>query len=190
MKKILVLCPMHSEYKNMYKALTKRITPFYYKCVEIGIGKANAAAQTALELQNEYDLVVLVGYAAATHKFQIGEFVYPSDIRYHDVDVPEDLKTDLTEVYHTDGEDVTILTGDTFVNSSKSKALQSKYGTNIIFDMEAAAVAQICSWTNTPIYVAKIVSDIPTDPNSNFEEFVKNHTDFSQFVDFIKVLIK
>lgn len=188
--KVLFLAPMHQEYLNMKNALQSAKLPFDCKVVETGIGKANAAASTALELQCNYDLVILVGYAAASFKYQPNDFIIVGKVRYHDTDVPKGLVPELEQVYELDGEDTTLLTGDTFVTKDLAIRLQLKYGKQILFDMEGAAIAQICEWTNTPLYIAKLVSDIPTNPNSNFNKFVEEHTDFSQFVSFAKSLVE
>lgn len=187
---ILFLAPMHQEFKNMKSALQSQIQPFHYKVVEIGIGKASAAANTALELSNNYDAVVLVGYAAASFKYQVNDFVTIGKVQYHDVSVPKGLAPELEQVYDLDGEPNLLLTGDTFITKDLAIKLQLKYGKQILFDMEGAAVAQICEWTNTPLYIAKLVSDIPTNPNTNFTKFVNEHSDFSQFVSFAKSLVE
>lgn len=189
MSRVLFLAPMHREYVNMKDALKWSKVDFEYKVVECGVGKANAAATTAQECMDDYDAVILIGYAAASYKYKQGDFVVIGKVRYHDVVVPKGLVPELEQEYALDGEDNILLTGDVFVNRDLALKLQLKYGKMCLFDMEGAAVAQICEWTNQKLFIAKIVSDIPTDLSSSFQKFVEEHNDFSQFVSFAKAVV-
>ena len=194
--KILILAPMGVERDNFKKSLedykqTKGELVNQYKVVEIGVGKANAASSTALEIyNNQYDMVVLIGYAAGTPAHSKGDVIVPDITRYHDTIVPEGLVPELTKEYSLDGYDECIvLTGDCFVDKELANKLMSNYGPNIIFDMEASAVAQVCEEANQNLTVIKMISDIPVeDSYESFEDFVNKNKDFTQFVDIIERL--
>lgn len=195
---VLVLCPMEVERKNFIKSLSNYSQHMTcsnkYTVKQIGIGKCSAASETSLlvfdpQHKESFDLVVLVGYAAGSTYFSQGDFVIPMQARYHDVEVPEDLCPELTKVYSLHGvDDITILTGDSFITKEKSLQLTNKYGDKVIFDMEATSVSQVLDDTSIPFMVLKIISDVPEDPDSSFGEFIKAHTDFTQFISYIESL--
>lgn len=181
---ILVLAPMHSEFLNIKNAL--KSFPHHCDIVEIGVGKINAAANTALALYNptlkyRYDHVFLVGYCAATPFYNIGDVVAPTTVKSYDVHLPQSLDLIPTS-FQLDGfnEDSIIFSGDSFVNKELSDSL-SKEHPQALFDMESAAVAQILSDLSIPLTVVKMVSDVPADGSTpeSFSDFVKSHSDFT-----------
>lgn len=190
---ILVLCPMSREYNSFEVALDNYRKPLknHYKTVYCGVGKVNAGYTAALEISGgNYDLVVVVGYAAASHLYNQGDFVMPSGARYHDADVPEGLVPELTDLYDLQGnDDCVILTGDSFIHKDSALKIMEKFGKKVLFDMEATAVAQVCCDFDIPLLVMKFVSDIPTEDNNlqTFEEFVNTHTDFTRFVEALEL---
>ena len=139
-----------------------------------------------------YDLIFLIGYAAATKQFPKGTFVFPDKTMYHDTPHSNAaLFEDLTKSYELQGSDknTTILTGDQFVDKAIVENLMIQYGNRLLFDMEASAVCQISQDTDIPVLVMKMVSDNPEEDNlESFEEFVKNNSDFSAFVYFTETL--
>lgn len=184
---ILVLAPMHSEYQNVKNAL--KSSEHHYDIVEIGVGKANAAANTALSLYNpslhyRYDHVFLIGYCASTPHFSLGEVVSPTSISAYDVNVPQELNL-LPTTFNLDGfsEDTVLFSGDSFVTKSLSDSLTLLHP-KACFDMEAAAVAQVLSDFDIPLTVLKLVSDIPAQGSTptSFSEFVSSHSDFYPLV--------
>lgn len=192
--KVLVVCPMKGEYNNFVDALKNTPHQNDYKVICCGVGKVNAAASVALELYTDYknniDLVAVVGYAAASPNFTIGDIVIPDGCRYHDVNLPDpSFVPELTKVYPLQGEDeVTILTGDSFVDEVMLNKLISTYGCNILCDMECTAVSQVCYDLEIPVIALKLVSDIPGEEGSDFNSFVETHTDFTPFVNYIEFL--
>ena len=194
MKKILVIAPMDSEERNMQAALAVRHSPRNSYTVKRGhVGKVYAAAATALALaEAEYDLVAVVGYAAASDAFSTGEVVCPRRARYHDVRVPEGLDgvDFLTNPYDTAGtDDAQIFTGDAFVGPDEIREIKSRYGcSRALFDMESTAVCQICANRGKPVIIIKMVSDTPEKgcTADSFERFVAEHTDFGVFVDILE----
>lgn len=188
--KILILAPMHEEKLKFLSALNELSTKNKYKVVECGIGKTNSAATTALELSQQYDLVVLIGFAAAAPKtFKVGEVVAPNKCVFHDVYDPINIVPELTEPLSLAGfDEVTCLTGDSFVDSKLSETLVKKYGDDVIFDMECRSVAQVCKDYNMPLLLLKVISDIPQNPEESFAKYVSENKDinFKSFLVFIE----
>lgn len=183
---------MASEQANMEAALAAHSAPLKHSyTIRRGyVGKVYAAAATALALAEErYDLVAVIGYAAASKAFSKGDVVCPRWARYHDARVPEGLDgvSFLTNPYPLHGtDDATVYTGDSFVGAEMIGDIKARFGSErALFDMEATAVCQIAAQHNTPAMVLKMVSDTPEmgcDADS-FERFVVEHTDFGCFVE-------
>lgn len=195
MKNILVITPMASEEHNMLQALNNYPNPLLnsYTIRRGYVGKVYAAAATALAMEEEkFDLVAVIGYAAASKEFSTGDVVCPRAARYHDARIPEGLDgvSFLTEPYKLEGEDdATIYTGDSFVDAAMIGEIKERFATpRALFDMEATAVCQIASQRGVPALVMKMVSDTPEkgcDADS-FERFVSEHTDFTPFVEILE----
>ena len=195
MKNILVITPMASEEHNMLQALNNYPNPLLnsYTIRRGYVGKVYAAAATALAMEEEkFDLVAVIGYAAASKEFSTGDVVCPRAARYHDARIPEGLDgvSFLTEPYRLEGEDdATIYTGDSFVDAAMIGEIKERFATpRALFDMEATAVCQIASQRGVPALVMKMVSDTPEkgcDADS-FERFVSEHTDFTPFVEILE----
>ncbi len=195
MKNILVITPMASEQENMLQALNNYPNPLLnsYTIRRGYVGKVYAAAATALAMEQEkFDLVAVVGYAAASKEFSTGDVVCPSMARYHDVRVPDGLDgvSFLTDPYELLGTDeATIYTGDSFVDGPMIGSIKERFGTpRALFDMEATAVCQVAAQRGVPTLVMKMVSDTPEkgcDADS-FERFVSEHTDFKAFVEILE----
>lgn len=195
MKNILVITPMAAEQENMLQALNNYPNPLInsYTIRRGYVGKVYAAAATALALEEErYDLVAVIGYAAASKEFSTGDVVCPRAARYHDARVPEGLDgvSFLTDPYELEGsDDAVIYTGDSFVGKEMIEEIKERFGTpRALFDMEATAVCQIASQRGVPAMVLKMVSDTPEkgcDADS-FERFVTEHTDFAAFVEILE----
>lgn len=195
MKNILVITPMAAEQENMLQALNNYPNPLInsYTIRRGYVGKVYAAAATALALEEErYDLVAVIGYAAASKEFSTGDIVCPRAARYHDARVPEGLDgvSFLTDPYELEGsDDAVIYTGDSFVGKEMIEEIKERFGTErALFDMEATAVCQIAAQRGVPAMVLKMVSDTPEkgcDADS-FERFVTEHTDFAAFVEILE----
>ncbi len=197
MKNILVITPMASEMENMLQALNNYANPLVntYTIRRGYVGKVYAAAATALALEEEkFDIVAVIGYAAASKEFAKGDVICPREARYHDARVPEGLDgvSFLTNPYPLIGtDDATIYTGDSFVGKEMIEEIKERFGTpRALFDMEATAVCQIAAQRGIPVVVMKMVSDTPElgcDADS-FEKFVTENTDFSAFVEILERL--
>lgn len=197
--KILVVAPMQREYSNFNAALEGFQTlKNDYTVIHAEVGKVNAAASVSktLAFQTEkgpagmFDLVAIIGYAAGSRDFKQGDFVAPNKVCYHDARVPKGLIPELDAVYKVEGDnDITVLTGDSFVDASLAEKLEQQFGSKAIYDMEAAAVCQICAKYGLPVVVLKMISDVPQNQHTvqSFEEFVNSHTDFGNFVEYLEM---
>lgn len=193
--KILVVAPSGAEYYQIQDVLNSRLDAgiqlrHEYEVLETGIGKVRvASALTKRLVEGEpVDLIVVTGFAAGSTNFKLGDFVCPNKALYHDVIVPESF-SGLAQEFELAGEDnVTILTGDSFVEKDLAEKLSGIYGKDSLFDMEAAAVCQTlnCLEINLPVRVMKLVSDIPESDEHNentYYKFVDEHPDGSIFID-------
>lgn len=189
---ILVVTPTTRENECMVATLAKAgATRHNYTVLRSGVGKAAAAATTALAVacaDRKFDMVAVVGYAAGTLGFRQGDIVEPSSARYHDCNgIPDGFVPELTEPYALAGkDDITVFTGDTFVDSAAVRNIKQRFGTDrAIFDMEITAIAiaaKECG--NLPVIAIKMISDVPEDGHTDqtFDEFASSHPDFSPFL--------
>jgi hypothetical protein len=75
----LVVTPTEREYRNMTTAIEGKELKNSYTLVRTGVGKALAAANTALAIlraDGEYDRVAIVGYAASAIGRKRGEIAF------------------------------------------------------------------------------------------------------------------
>ena len=193
--KYLIIAPTEREYRNITRALEKRTTENQYLVTRCGVGKALAAANTALaiaQLNGELNRVAVIGYAASTLGRKRGELVAPRVARYHDCRIPGDFVPELTDPHPLLGhDDAVVWTGDSFVDAEIIAEVKEKYGLKSgLFDMEATAVCQAAELFDLPVVVIKMVSDVPEEGDNEFsyDEFVNSHSDFGVFVDYLETL--
>lgn len=192
----LVLAPTSREYKNMNDALRGRELQHVYTVVRCGVGKALAAANTALAIARaggEFDRVAVIGYAASAAGRSRGDVVAPRVARYHDCRIPQDFVPELTEPYPLVGhDDAVVFTGDSFVDAAMIAGTKERFGiVSGLFDMEATAVCQAAElFGDLPVVVVKMVSDVPEEGDSehSYDEFVDSHSDFGAIVDYLENL--
>jgi nucleoside phosphorylase len=193
--KYLIVAPTEREYRNITSALEGRTTENQYIVARTGVGKALAAANTALAIAREncdVDRVAIIGYAASTLGRELGELVAPRVARYHDCRIPGDFVPELTDPHPLLGhDDAVVWTGDSFVDAEIIAEVKEKYGLKSgLFDMEATAVCQAAELFDLPVVVVKMVSDVPEEGDNEFsyDEFVNSHSDFGVFVDYLETL--
>ena len=189
----LVITPTSREYNNMLSALEGRQTQNRYTVVRSGVGKALAAANTALAIEkDDYARVAVVGYAASSLGRKRGDIVAPRVARYHDCQIPGDFVPELTDPHPLLGhDDAVILTGDSFVDAQIIPQAMKRLGVeSALFDMEATAICQCAEIFDLPVVVVKMVSDIPEegDTEHSYDEFVDSHSNFGVFVDYLEKL--
>ena len=193
--KYLIVAPTEREYRNVTSALEGRNTENQYIVARTGVGKALAAANTALAIAREncdVDRVAIIGYAASTLGRERGELVAPRMARYHDCRIPGDFVPELTDPHPLLGhDDAVVWTGDSFVDAEIIAEVKEKYGLKSgLFDMEATAVCQAAELFDLPVVVIKMVSDVPEEGDNEFsyDEFVNSHSDFTPFIDYLENL--
>lgn len=191
--KYLVITPTVREYHNMVAALDGKELQNSYSVVRCGVGKAMAAANTALAIkQDDFDRVAVVGYAASSLGRERGQIVAPRVARYHDCVIPGDFVPELTDPHPLLGhDDAVVMTGDSFVDGDIiSQAMQRHNVKSALFDMEATAICQAAELFDLPVVVVKMVSDIPQqgDTEHSYDEFVDSHSDFGLFVEYLENL--
>ncbi len=193
--KYLIVAPTEREYSNITQALEGRTLQNSYSVVRTGVGKALAAANTALAINRadgEIDRVAIVGYAASTIGRERGDIVAPRVARYHDCRIPGDFVPELTEPYPLLGhDDAVVWTGDSFVDGEIIAQIKERYGVkSALFDMESTAICQAAELFDLPVVVVKMVSDVPEqgDTEHSYDEFVDSHSDFGLFIDYLEQL--
>lgn len=193
--KYLIVAPTEREYSNITQTLEGRTLQNSYSVVRTGVGKALAAANTALAINRadgEIDRVAIVGYAASTIGRERGDIVAPRVARYHDCRIPGDFVPELTEPYPLLGhDDAVVWTGDSFVDGEIIAQIKERYGVkSALFDMESTAVCQAAELFDLPVVVVKMVSDVPEqgDTEHSYDEFVDSHSDFGLFIDYLEQL--
>ena len=193
--KYIVVAPTEREYRNITLALQERETKNQYTVIRSGVGKALAAANTALAIaraKGDVERIAVIGYAASTLGRKRGEVVAPRVARYHDCRIPGDFVPELTDPYPLLGhDDAVVWTGDSFVDAQIIAQVKEQYAMKSgLFDMEATAVCQVAEMFDLPIVVVKMVSNVPEegDNEHSYDEFVDSHSDFGVFVDYLEGL--
>ena len=159
----------------------------HYDLVGVGIGKAlsSAGVARALTLATEpYDMLAVVGFAAAALGRKQGDIVMPSRAIHHDAIIPENFCPEITDPRALRGTDAeTVFTGDSFVNADIVREIKSRFGVECgLFDMEIAAICQVAElYDNIPVVAVKYVSDVPEagDSEHSYDEFADAHSDFT-----------
>lgn len=195
--RILICAPTSREYRAMRYALEKAHNLKHcYDLVEVGIGKAlsSAGVARALTLATEkYDMLAVVGFAAAALGRKQGDIVMPQRAIHHDAIIPEGFCPEITDPRMLCGKDAeTVFTGDSFVNADIVREIKSRFGVECgLFDMEIAAICQVAElYDNIPVVAVKYVSDVPEAGHSeqSYEEFADAHSDFTPLLERIELL--
>lgn len=191
--KYLIVAPTEREYANIRRAVEGRELSNNYVVTCSGIGKALAAANTAMAIKaNDVDRVAVIGYAASTLDRKQGDVVAPRVARYHDCRIPDNFIPELTDPYPLLGhDDAVVWTGDSFVDAKIIGELKQRFGFESgLFDMEATAVCQVADMFDLPVVVIKMVSDVPETGHTeqSYDEFADSHSDFGVFVDYLENL--
>lgn len=186
--RVLICAPTSREYRAMRYALDNaQSLKHHYDLVEVGIGKAlsSAGVARALTLAAEpYDMLAVVGFAAAALGRKQGDIVMPSRAIHHDAIIPENFCPEITDPRALRGTDAeTVFTGDSFVNADIVREIKSRFGVECgLFDMEIAAICQVAElYDNIPVVAVKYVSDVPEagDSEHSYDEFADAHSDFT-----------
>ncbi|QEY25561.1 5'-methylthioadenosine/adenosylhomocysteine nucleosidase [Neisseria zalophi] len=165
-----------------------------------GIGKANAAAVTALVVSRfAPDCVINTGSAGGVGQgLKTGDVVIGTQVAHHDVDVtafgykigqvpqlPAVFESDINLVERAEKAAAAfegaavyrglIVSGDQFVHSrDKVATIRSNFDGVLALEMEAAAIAQTCFQLNVPFVVVRAVSDgADEEAETSFETFLQ-----------------
>ena len=188
---VLICAPTAREYRAMRYALDRAESLKHsYDLVEVGIGKAlsSAGVSRALALADKrYDLLAVVGFAAATLGREQGDVVMPSRAIHHDAIIPEGFCPEITDPRTLRGQDrEVVFTGDSFVNADIVREVKARFGIEYaLFDMEIAAICQVAElYDNIPVVAVKYVSDVPEAGHSeqSYDEFADAHSDFTELL--------
>ncbi len=181
---------------------------FTYKSFDVtvicfGIGKVHAATGTALSLSNKkYDLVINTGWSGAVSGVRKGNIVAGSRFYECDFDLSTIGYRPGLKPYHKEAGNIcnniyfkkltdsglfmpaVLGTGDIFLSD---KVLAEKYKEifNInAFDMESAAIAEVCALFNVPFLSIRKISDNADDaaPDTYRETLNGNDTAFSEII--------
>ena len=198
--KILVCAPTSREYRAMRFALDKaQGLKHSYELREVGIGKAlsSAGVARALTLAEaegvKFDMLAVVGFAAAALGRKQGDIVMPSRAIHHDAIIPEGFCPEITDPRKLCGSDAeAVFTGDAFVNADIVREIKTRFGVECgLFDMEIAAICQVAElYDNIPVVAVKYVSDVPEAGHSehSYDEFADAHSDFTPLLERLELL--
>lgn len=195
--RVLICAPTSREYRAMRYALDKATNLRHtYDLVEVGIGKAlsSAGVSRALTLATEkYDMLAVIGFAAAALGRTQGDIVMPSRAIHHDAIIPEGFCPEITDPRPLRGTDAeTVFTGDSFVNADIVREIKTRFGVECgLFDMEIAAICQVAElYDNIPVVAVKYVSDVPEAGHSehSYDEFADAHSDFTPLLEKLDTL--
>ena len=195
--RVLICAPTSREYRAMRYALDNaQSLKHHYDLVEVGIGKAlsSAGVARALTLATEpYDMLAVVGFAAAALGRKQGDIVMPSRAIHHDAIIPENFCPEITDPRALRGGDKEIVfTGDSFVNAEIIRETKQRFGVECgLFDMEIAAICQVAElYDNIPVVAVKYVSDVPEEGHSehSYDEFADAHSDFTPLLERLEML--
>ncbi|RAK17346.1 adenosylhomocysteine nucleosidase [Anoxybacillus vitaminiphilus] len=164
-----------------------------------GIGKVNAAMSTAILLERfKPDYVINTGSAGGfLQTLNVGDIVISTEVAHHDVDVtafgyeygqvpgmPARYTADkkLVEAAEKSAQQITniqvvkglIATGDSFMSDpARVEFVRTKFADLYAVEMEAAAIAQVCTQFNVPFVIIRALSDIAgKESNISFEQFL------------------
>lgn len=164
-----------------------------------GIGKVNAAISTTILHENfKPSMIINAGSAGGLKsKHSVGDIIISDEVIHHDVDatvfnyklgqvpqMPETFKADKElkrivknsiNTLNLSADFGLIGTGDSFIGrDDQVDFIKHNFPEVSAVEMEAASVAQVCYFYNTPFVIIRALSDIAGENSSiSFEEFLK-----------------
>lgn len=160
-----------------------------------GVGKVNAAF-TATKVIMKYNpkMIINIGSAGGMQEGQkVGDIVLADQLQYHDFDIGPETVEDERFIFYANEElnnqlkDVLeaskqpfhrglMVSGDQFIIKTNPafKNIQEKFPTAHCTEMEATAIAHVCSRFQVPFIVMRALSDVTLDNEDQmqFEEFL------------------
>ena len=155
--KILVCAPTSREYRAMRFALDKaQGLKHSYELREVGIGKAlsSAGVARALTLAEaegvKFDMLAVVGFAAAALGRKQGDIVMPSRAIHHDAIIPEGFCPEITDPRKLCGSDAeAVFTGDSFVNADIVREIKTRLSLSWLLSMSRMSLRLATLSTHT-----------------------------------------
>ncbi|MFC2948431.1 5'-methylthioadenosine/S-adenosylhomocysteine nucleosidase [Virgibacillus sediminis] len=168
-----------------------------------GIGKVNAAMAATIMHERYHPSYVINTGSAGGHsaELEVGDIVISNRVVHHDVDVTAfgyayGQVPGLPSMFDADAQLVSIAikaakgmglryaegiiaTGDTFMEDpSKVEEVNKKFPAMLAMEMEAAAIAQVCSQYEVPFVIIRALSDIAGKESSvSFDAFLEKAAD-------------
>ncbi len=183
--------------------------------VQNGVGKVNAARTTQMIIDKyNVEYIINVGTAGGlNNKLAIGDIVVGENLIQHDFDITafgheKGYITDIGKTFKSDAKLIkraqntiknlkeninvivgTIASGDIFCTQIAMKEkIRDKFNADCV-EMEAAAIAQVCTLDKVPFIVIRSISDVPNGSNEiTFEQFIKIAS--KRCAEFIKQMLK
>lgn len=158
-----------------------------------GIGKVNAASGTMYLVDSGCDIILNFGLSGGLQSVNRGEFILPERFLEHDFDLTPlgykpCEKPEQTYIYNSDKALVdriaesgvakpggTAVCGDRFISSSADRDFLIKTFSAVSCDMETAAIASVCGFSNVPfVSLRRISDDASDDARESYNSMNKN----------------
>lgn len=181
---------MHNSELELKKELrTDKFNSFHYDwegieiiVIESGIGLVNAAMMTQY-LIDKFEVTKILNYGAVggTNKVNLFDVIIPNRFYFHDVETPwypRGQTPGEQEFYintFNNKDKVNIASGNSFVYQEQHlKNIKSELDVDL-FDMEACAIAQVCSKNKIPFFSVKGISDIIDDTDASSKKNINEN---------------
>ncbi len=173
-----------------------------------GIGKVNAAAATMYLINDGCEIILNYGLSGGVSNISRGEITIPDRFLEHDFDLtmigyaPCQKPSQPTYIYNADenllkiAKDVicnakvgTAVSGDKFICDDEVRKNLAQSFNAMSCDMETAAIAYVCNYSNVPFLAIRRVSD---DAGSNAKDAYNemNTADETLLYDYLELVIK
>ena len=173
-----------------------------------GIGKVNATAATVCLISMGCDVILNYGLSGGVSNIKRGEISLPNRFLEHDFDLtmigyaPCEKPAQPTYIYNADEKLLNIakgvitsakvgtaVSGDRFIcDDNVREALANQFGA-MSCDMETAAIAYVCSYSDVPFLAVRRVSDdAGNDAKDDYTDM--NISDETVLYDYIEQIIK
>lgn len=165
--------------------------------LQSGIGKVSSAVATTLLIERfQPDLIINTGTAGGLGNAKVFDIVIATEVRHHDVDVTvfgyeigqqagqpvaflphEQLVSIAKEHTQKHTENIIsglVVSGDSFINKPEQVVqIQKNFPTAKAVEMEASAIAQVCTQMKVPFLILRAISDMAGEGDAHsYETFV------------------
>lgn len=165
--------------------------------LQSGIGKVSAAIATTLLIEKFHpNLIINTGTAGGLGNANVFDIIIATEVQHHDVDVtvfgykigqqagqpiafrPNEklvsIAKEHTQKYVPNIITGLVVSGDSFINKPEQVAqIQRNFPTAKAVEMEASAIAQVCTQMETPFIILRAISDMAGEGDAHsYETFV------------------